>query len=199
LLDMGVACNDAALALKAAYVEHVRSINSAAWAEACGDRARHRGHFAGFWLECTVSYTDQLTAAYTTIASTFVAYATAVATALAAGAHLPTAHPDPIRPSRILCEPDIYLPLVQMPAKTNDDNHPLARHNDELAAHHRTLIGLVDSTVRSHPVDLYDDPSRLATRAVRSAELQRNLANSLHAYAAMCTWAVGLATRVPPV
>src|SRR5213080_1233894 len=42
LVDMGTACNDAALTLEGAYVEHRRAIHLADGAEACGEYAPHR-------------------------------------------------------------------------------------------------------------------------------------------------------------
>jgi hypothetical protein len=195
LVDMGTACNEAALTLDGARVEHRRSINLADGAEACGEYAPFRRHFARRWFDCTLSYTDQLTAVYTMIAATFATYASAVALAVAAGREMPAPEAEPIAPSRLLGEPERYLPRVQMPVSAHRDDAPLVEHNDDLAARHRRLFEVVDTTLRSYPVHVYDDPGQLANRPARSIELHRHLAYALHGYAATCTWAVGLKTR----
>jgi hypothetical protein len=54
---------------------------------------------------------------------------------------------------------------------------------------------VVDVTARSHPLDAYDIPSRVASRPAMSVDLGVDLASRMHAYAANCAWALGLATR----
>jgi hypothetical protein len=195
LVDMGSACNEAALTLDEGYVEHRRAINLADGAEACGEYAPFRRHFARRWFDCTLSYTDQLTAVYTMVAGTFAAYAVAVAVAVADGADIPAPGTEPTAPSRLLGEPDLLIPLVQMPVGTHWDDAPLVEHNADLAARHRTLVEIVSTTLLSYPVDVYDDPGRLANRPARSVELRRHLAHALHGYAATCAWAIGMKTR----
>jgi hypothetical protein len=195
LVDMGTACNDAVLTLDGAYVEHRRAIHLADGAEACGEYAPSRRHFARRWFDCTLSYTDQLTAVYTMTAGSFARYATAVAVAIAGGREPPAPDPEPIAPSRLLGNPDMYLPLVQMPIGRRRGDAPLVEHNADLAQQHRGLVEVLDTTLRCHPIDVYDDPSKLANRPARSIDLHRHLARALHGYAATCVWAVGLKTR----
>jgi len=195
LLDLGLACNDAALLLDTAQLEHRRSLNGASLAEACGRKAHHRGYLANQLLECTLTYTDQLTAAYTAVACTLAAYAAAVAVALIHGEELPVPDLEPMRPSQVLALPDVYLPLVQMHVDTRRD-HALVAHNTDLIGHHGRVHEIVDAITRSDPVDAYDEPSRLANRPVRSVEQHLILARALHCYGSGCAWAVALSTRV---
>lgn len=195
LVDMGTACNEAAIALDGAYLERRRSLNASQSADACGGKARYREYFARQWSDCTLSYTDQLTAVYTAAAGTFAAYAAAVGMALTTGSELPSADPEPLRPSRLLGEPEVYLPLVQLPVNALPDGERLVAHNNDLASKHRYLVDTMRITLRSQPVDVYDDPARLAVRSVQSIELHLSLAHALHGYAATCAWGVGLVTR----
>ena len=195
LLDLGLACNDAALILATAQLEHRRSLNGTSLAEACGKRAHHRGYLANQLLECTLTYTDQLTAAYTAVACTLAAYAAAVALALIRGEELPVPAAEPMRPSQVLARPDVYLPLVQMRVDPLQD-YALVAHNTDLIGHHGRVREIVEVIARSHPIDAYDEPSRLANRPVRSVEQHLILARALHCYGSGCAWAVALSTRV---
>ncbi len=194
LLDMGIACNKAALAFDQAYLQHRYSVDEFDSATACADGARHRAEFARQWFDCTVSYTDQLAAVYTVTASIFAGYATEIAAEYASEGRIPLSEPALLPPSVVLREPDTYLPLVQMPAGAHAPQ-PIAEHNTELATSHRGLMDVIELTLRSHPVDVYDVPSRLANRPPMSLGLNVDLACCLHSYAANCAWAVGLATR----
>jgi hypothetical protein len=194
LVDLGIACNEAALALDQAHLHHRSAISACDAAEADGPTAQHRWQFARDWCDCAVSYTDQLTAVYTRTAAVFAAYAVRVVGAFAKDGEFPSVDPHPIQPSHVLSALDEHLPLVQMPVLATAPVS-IAEHNTELATQHQGLTVVVDLTVMSHPVDVYDDPSRLALRPADSVRLGGNLAHALHGYAAACAWAVGLATR----
>jgi hypothetical protein len=196
LVDLGVACNEAALALDQAQLQHRYAISACDAAEADGTTARHRWQFARDWCDCVMSYADQLTAVYTRTAATFAVYAVRVVQAFAKNGGFPSADPDPIQPSDVLCALDDHVPLVQMPV-VPQAARPIAEHNTELATQHEGLTVVVDLTTKSHPTDIYDDPARLANRPVDSVRLGVDLAHALHGYAAACAWAVGLATRPP--
>lgn len=194
LVDLGIACNEAALALDQGHLQHRYAISACNAAEVYGRAARHRWQFARAWCDCTMSYTDQLTGVYTRAAAVFGAYAVRVLAGLADDGELPSCDPRPVLPSHVLSALDDHLPLVQMPMPPGS-NQPITEHNAELASQHQDLTAVVDLTVRSHPVDIYDHPSRLANRPADSVRLGSNLAHALHGYAAACAWAVGLATR----
>lgn len=192
LVDMGGACNRAVLAVEQAYLQQRYACAEADSAAMCPETARYHATFARNWFDIAVSYIDQLTAAYTVAATIFVAYATMVASVYAAWGTIPLTEPSRMLPSRLLGDPAIHLPLVQMPAVARQ---AILDHNHELAASHQTLMHVVDVTVRSHPLDIYDFPSRVASRPPMSVDLGVDLASRMHAYAANCAWALGLATR----
>jgi hypothetical protein len=194
LVDLGIACNEAALALDQAHLQHRCAISACNAAEVYGRAARHRWQFARAWCDCTMSYTDQLTGVYTRAAAVFAAYAVRVVAGLADDGEFPSCDPRPVLPSDVLYALDDHLPLVQIPVLA-EAGQPIAEHNRELAIQHQDLTVAVDLTVRSHSVDIYDEPSRLANRPADSVRLGSNLAHALHGYAAACAWAVGLATR----
>lgn len=196
LVDLGIAANDAALALDQAHLQHRYAISACDAAEASGPTAQQRWQFARDWCDCTMSYTDQLTAVYTRTAAVFGAYAVRVVAAFADGGRFPSAEPPTVRPSHVLSALDDHLPLVQLPALP-PGSLSITEHNAELATQHQDLRLAVDLTVRSHPADVYDEPSRLANRPTESVRLGGTLAHALHGYAAACVWAVGLATRPP--
>ena len=198
LVDLGIACNEAALALDQAQLQHRYAISATDAAEAYGPTARHRWQFARDWCDCTLSYTDQLTAVYTRTAAVFGAYAVRVVAAFAQGGQFPAAEPPKVQPSHVLSALEDHLPLVQMPALP-EGALPVTEHNAELATQHQDLRLAVVLTNRSHPPDIYDDPSRLANRPGDSVRLGGQLAQALHGYAAACVWAVGLATRPQPL
>jgi hypothetical protein len=199
LLDLGIACNEAALAVNQAHLLYrcsVHGCETAEAAEACGEAARHRRQYARQWFDCTVSYVDQLTAVYTTTAAKFAGYAARLGTVLAARGRFPAVPPDPapIRPSHVLGAPDSLVPLVQLPAGRAGGGR-IVTHNGELAAQHRRVLEMIDVTVGSHPIDVYDDPARVANRPAETVGLGVDLADALHGYAAACVWGIGLATR----
>jgi hypothetical protein len=194
LVDLGIACNEASLALDQAHLQHRAAISACDAAEACGPTAAHRWQFARDWCDCAVSYTDQLTAVYTRTAAVFAAFAVRVASAFSEDGQFPPANPQPIQPSHVLSALVDHVPLVQLPV-IPDATVPIHEHNTELATQHQDLTVVVDLTVRSHPADIYDDPSRLAHRPADSIRLGGDLAHALHGYGAACAWAVGLATR----
>jgi len=199
LLDLGIACNEAALALNQAHLLYrwsVHGCEAAEAAEAYGEVSNHRRQYARQWFDCTISYVDQLTAVYTATAATFAGYAARLGATLAARGRLPAELPDPapIRPSHVLGEPDTHVPLVQLrPAGTGGG--PIVTHNAELVAQHERVMEMVDVAVESHPIHVYDDPARVADRPAESVGLSVDLADALHGYAAACVWGIGLATR----
>ena len=194
LLDMELACNDATLLVDVAQLEHRRSLNGAGLAEASGSTARYRGHLASQVLECTLTYIDQLAAAYTAAACTLATYASAVAVALRLGQELPVPDPEPVLPSRVLAEPERHVPLVQLGAAVREDDAVIA-HDAELVGHHGDVLEKIATAVRFQPPHAYDEPSRLASRPLPVFELQLGLARALHCYGANCAWALALATR----
>src|SRR5689334_13618133 len=90
LLDLGIAFNEAALALDQGYLLHRTSLAVCDAAEAFGEPARYRRECGRQWVDCTVNYTDQLTAMYTSIAGIFGAYAARLARTCAEGGALPS-------------------------------------------------------------------------------------------------------------
>jgi hypothetical protein len=199
LLDLGIACNEAALALNQAYLLYrwsVHGCEAAEAAEACGEVTNHRRQYARQWFDCTVSYVDQLTAVYTATAATFAGYAARLGATLAARGRLPAELPGPVPvlPSHVLGEPDTHVPLVQLrPAGTGGSS--IITHNAELAAQRRRVMEMIGVAVESHPIHVYDDPARVADRPAESVGLSVDLADALHGYAAACVWGIGLATR----
>jgi hypothetical protein len=194
LVDLGTACNRAALAVEQACLHQRYAAEEIDSASASRESAPYRTEFARQWSDCAVSYTDQLTSVYTVTAATFVAYAAPIAADYAARRTFALTEPRLTLPSHLLGAPDTCIPLVQMPARCGP-RHAVAKHNTELAASHHGLMGLVEHTVRSHPLDAYDVPSRAANRPAMSVDLGVDLARGMHAYAANCTWALGLVTR----
>src|SRR2546430_13856165 len=92
------------------------------------------------------------------------------ALAAAAGREMPVPEAEPIAPSRLLGEPEVYLPLVQMPVSGHRDDAPLVEHNNDLAGRHRRLLEDVDTTLPSYPVHVYHDPGHPANRPAPSIE-----------------------------
>jgi hypothetical protein len=196
LLDMGIACNEAALALDQAYLQHRRSINMGHTAAPYGDATVHQRQFARHWCDCTISYTDQLLAVYTATAAMFATYAVSLVTTFASSGEFSLACPAAVQPSQVLGAPEVHVPLVQIPVGPEADRR-IVDHNSELVARHQGLMRAVDLTVESHPLGVFDDRARLTNRPARSVELSVDLAHALHGYAATCAWAIGLATRPP--
>jgi len=191
LLDMGVSCNEAALALNCALMERRRSVHVCEVMEAAGTRGE-RLRFGRTWCDATLSYTDQLTALYTCVAATYASYSATVAVAVIAGRPAPD-EPEPVRPSLLLLEPQRYLPLVRL-AEPSADPATLD-HNDSVARQHEELTKAVTDTVRHLPLDAYDDPGALAAWSSRAINVDVRLARSLHGYGAVCAWAIGLVSR----
>src|SRR6266516_3532956 len=106
LVDMGIACNEAALALYDAHLEQRRALGLLHGIDACADIAPLRRHFGRLWFDAALSYSDQLTGVYTLLAGTFADYAARVAAAVAAGGNLPTPDPRPVAPSLLLGAPE---------------------------------------------------------------------------------------------
>ncbi|MCU7729574.1 hypothetical protein ODJ79_38150 [Actinoplanes sp. KI2] len=194
LLDMGTACNRAALAADQAYLQQRYAAAEIDSAAACADGGWYRTGLAHQLLDCAVSFGEQITAVYTVTAATFVAYATLITAIYAAWGYVPPSEPAVTLPSRLLRAPAAHLPLVQMPVGAGT-RQAVVDHNDELAAAHRRLMHAIERTARSHPLDVYDHPSRVAGRPALSVGLSVDLACGMHAYAANCVWALGLATR----
>ncbi|GAB1646735.1 hypothetical protein [Krasilnikovia sp. MM14-A1259] len=192
LIDLGHACNHAALLVSEADLLGQRA---AASEERTCSSVRSRLDTA--WVLASLSYSEQMVVAYTAAATDYAVTAAQVTQPVTQSGQPPRL-PDRVgaAPSAVLGSLAEHLPLVQLPADA-ERHIQVAEYNVELAVSHRQVHVLVEHTLRSHPVEMFDDPRRAANRPAGSVDIGAELATALHRYAAACTWALAMTTRRP--
>jgi hypothetical protein len=201
LIDLGIACNDAAAACDLAMHLQRTAITAGEAAIVGTTSGGFRQHAATLAVGCALSYGEQLTSTYAMLAATYAVAAAEVASRAAAGQTPHPPQPALVAPSRVLADPQRQVPQVTLPVGLPPDP-TIVDHNRQLAAAHRRLAEVI-ATVRdssaqdSSTLDAYDAPHRVAARPDGAIDLSGELPDALHAYAAACCWAIGLARRGP--
>jgi hypothetical protein len=193
LVSVGSVCNDLALAVDEALLLDRRAAH-------LGEAAPGSPALAGWWRglaghrsRAAVSHLEQMTAIYALGVAAYAGYAAALAGALVGGATLPAWPGSPTRPSQLLRQPEVFLPLVQLV----DDRAGIdtADCNEQLRQCHRQALEAAGSVASAGLADAYDNPAALACRPDGSVDVGVLYPQALHRYAAECVWAVGLLTR----
>ncbi|GII22588.1 hypothetical protein Pme01_21850 [Planosporangium mesophilum] len=195
LLDMGLACVAAELALAQARLLERQATAAAERADVSGPEAFYQRQYAGDLVDSAIGYADRLTVAYTMASATYASYAATVGAEAGAGRRLGAADPVSVLPSQILGQPQRYVPLIQLAPHNDVETELIDDHNQQLAEDHRSLHDVMAGVLEAGPATVYDDPSQSAHRPAGSVSLITQLPEALHRYATTCVSAIGLATR----
>ncbi|MGI5214912.1 hypothetical protein [Plantactinospora sp. CA-290183] len=177
LADLGIACNSVVDAIRFANLGERRAQGLIDLAES--DR-RNMTSTLGAAHELAISelaHMDHLFFRYAKYAGMYATYAVRVAAAVAAGRLPPDSDVMPVRPSDVIREPQVYVPLVRL----GQEGTLVATH----AAVMETLLGMTGETAR-----FYRDDRARWPRPAGSVEVNHSFPKALHAYAAALAFAV---------
>lgn len=189
LVELGTACNDAALLVSEAELLAQRA---SAAEERHGSAVAE--DVATAWVRATISYSEQLIVTYTGVAARYAAFAAAVAAAVADGSELVDLRRADVVPSAVVRSAAALVPLVRVGA--GGSGNIAAEHDRELVTSHRHLLEVAAHTCSSHPPELFDGQLSVASRPRGAIDIGGELATALHRYAAACVWSLGLHPRL---
>jgi len=190
LVDMGIACNQAAIAVTQAYTIQMQMVAASESIEA---RQQPHGLHSAVTQDLSRSadtYHAQLVVVLARAATTYAVYASQVAAAVAAHRTPPTPDPAVIRPSDVITALDLYLPEICF---TADHGEPrvVAEQNADIAQTRKILTDLITHQLKDEPGSGYDDPAHVASEHGGSHDVLVGFPVALHAYAATLVWATG--------
>lgn len=196
LIDMGIACNDAAVAVNQAYALQLQTL---AAMEAHQARQQQQHSLTTFVAEDLVRSADnfhaQLVVVYARTTAIYAGYASQVATDVAGRKTPRIPGSEVIRPSDLVHALDIYLPQVRFTAE-HGEQKVVDEQNADIAQTRKTLVDLVTHQLQGEAMSSYDDPADVTWGSSGSPELLVGFPEALHVYAATLVWAFSVFTGI---
>jgi hypothetical protein len=192
LLDMGAACNDAALAINAAFDLHVRYLTAQSTHDAYREAPALRSRVTDDLVGATGTFHAQAVIVLARAATTYATYASRVAYEVTAGRTPPGPEPIRLLPSDLACALDMYLPPLQF--HSGGTPTVIDEQNAIIANSRRILVDVV-----THQIDeqrhVFDDLTSVVTEPA-SDSLVVGYPDALYDYAASLVWALAVFTGV---
>jgi hypothetical protein len=194
LIEMGNACNTAAVHLHGALTELLR-VESEMERQRSDEAISPLTQEVGQQLQRLADqHFEQAIVVLARVATSYAVYASQVAAAVGEGQTPPLPGTETIRPSDLITACGLYLPELQFP---EDEHSPEIREqNTGLRQGRHELINLI-YTMQGESVTAYDE---IATVTTNDADEHRlvEFADALHAYASTLVWAIGVVSRQRP-
>jgi hypothetical protein len=190
LVVLGVAANQAALAVDQAQLLSVQALASQESAHSLQGSGSHLHEVAGMLAQCADRYHDQLLVAYARIASRYAAYAARVAADVTALRRPTTSDVTSVQPSTLINDLGGQLPPLQFTPATGG-SAAVQEQNAAIESARTTLTQIVQYQMFGQPSTAYDF---LTNDSRREYDLVVGFPVALHDYAAVVTWAIGVMT-----
>jgi hypothetical protein len=192
LIDIGIVCNDAALALNAVHVELARAH--------CARDVLHSGSSGFAWraqqvndmAKCVDAHRDRLAVILARSAAWYAVYASQVATQVLRGDPPTPPTGGGMLPSKLIDDAERLLPSITFRVTRAS----LTDQNNDVAAAREVLFNVIADHRRAGSAVRYDDPYAAEQNARRFAGEATEFPDALLAYASALTWALGVYTGV---
>jgi hypothetical protein len=192
LIDIGIVCNDTALALNAAHVELSRAH--------CARDVLHSGSTDFAWrtqqvddmAKCADAHRDRLAVILARSAAWYAVYASQVATQVIRGEPPTPPTGGGVLPSKLIDDAERLLPSITFRVTRAS----LTDQNNDVAATRQVLFDVIDGQRRAGSALRYDDPYAAEQNARRFPGEATEFPDALLAYASTLTWALGVYTGV---
>ena len=191
LIDIGVSCNAAVLALNYAEIELQQA--QAARAELHSGPTRFPWQARGIddRVTCADAHRDHLAVVLARSATPYAAYVAQVAVEVAAGRTPALPESAMPLPSQLINDPARFLPVIRFPG----ESEALQDQNADVDAARQALLAVIDDDRRTGAATRYDDV-RVGQRPSHDAVGELTLfPEALLAYASTLTWALGVFTK----
>jgi hypothetical protein len=195
LLEMGAACNQAAVHLHQALTFTLQ-VESALEIQRTDPRSGP--------LMCQVTGDLQLLAdqhfeqaiiVLARASTVYAVYASQVAAAVAAGEPTPLPGSERISPSDVITAAGLYLPEVRF-ADDVAESQVVAEQNAMMAQTRRHLLDLITNQMQGTPSASYDDIATVAAGNDGGESRLVAFPDALHTYASVLVWALGVISGV---
>lgn len=190
LIDIGIVCNDTALALNAAHVELSRAH--------CARDVLHSGSTDFAWrtqqvddmVKCAAAHRDRLAVILARSAAWYAVYASQVATQVTCGDPPTPPAETGVLPSELIDDAERFLP----PVTFRVTRASLTDQNNDVATARQVLFTVIDDHRRAGSAVRYDDPFAAEQNARRFPGEATEFPDALLDYASTLTWALGVYT-----
>ncbi|GIH18970.1 hypothetical protein [Rugosimonospora africana] len=186
LVDLGLACNAAVVAITHAQTAELSAREAAVAVSATRRSLRWCQRTHGNIALSALTYADMLTAEYAVVAANYAVDAANVAADLLAGRQPQVPEAGRLLPSHVLANLDTSVPLIQIPP-SRFDQEIAAGHNEQLVAFHSELVSVIRQRLPASATTDYDDIALAAHRQAGSTELVLEFPAALHGYASALT------------
>jgi hypothetical protein len=195
LLEMGTACNQAAVHLHQALTFTLQ-VESAL-------ETQRTGHRASTLLEQVTTdlhrladqHFEQAIVVLARASTVYAVYASQVAVAVAAGDSPPLPGSERIAPSDLITAAGLYLPDVNF-ADCDGGSRVAVEQNAMIAQARRHLLDLITNQMQGTPSEAYDDIATVAAGSDGGESRLVEFPDALHTYASVLVWALSVFSGV---
>lgn len=197
LIAMGTACNQSAVYLQSTSA-HSMQIETIMEAHRAGEHVGTPALQAITDLQRLADqHFEQAIVVLARAATLYAVYATQVALAVAVNEMPPPPGSGVILPSDVIAAWGHYLPEVRF-NDNNGDDRVVSEQNGAVAKVRQSLIELVSYRMQGESALAYDDIATVNVINDGGAHRQVEFADTLHVYAGVLVWAVGIFSGVHP-
>ena len=195
LLDMGAACNEAAVHLHQALTQTLQ-VESASEMQRTSLRSGPlMRQVTGDLQLLADQHFEQAIIVLARASTVYAVYASQVAAAVAAGDRPPRPGSERISPSDVITAAGFYLPDVRF-AEGAAESRVVMEQNTELAQARQHLLELITNQMQGTPSASYDDIATVAAGNDGGESRLVAFPDALHTYASVLVWALGVFSGV---
>ena len=197
LIAMGAACNHAAVTLQYAATHSERIESMVEHHRVSEPGATPPLHVITDLQRLADQHFEQAIVVLARAATGYAVYASQVAQAVAAGQEPPPPGSAVILPSDVIAAWGHYLPEIRF-GDADSGDRVAAEQNTAIAEVRRTLVELVTYRMQGESASAYDDIATVTLTDDGGAHRQVEFADTLHVYAGVLVWALGVFSATHP-
>ncbi|MCM4083915.1 hypothetical protein [Paractinoplanes hotanensis] len=195
LLEMGTACNQAAVHLHQALTFTLQ-VESALETQRTDPRSSPlMWQVTGDLQVVADQYFEQAIIVLARASTVYAVYASQVAAAVASGESTPLPGSERISPSDVITAAGLYLPSVRF-NEDDAEQQVVAEQNKTMTQTRQHLLDLITNQMQGTPSSSYDDIATVAAGNDGGESRLVAFPNALHTYASVLVWALGVFSGV---